>query len=273
MATETKSEFTSTEGMTDACRQALRHLLLACADTKLLLGYHYGEWTFGTPALEAAIANCSLSQTELGHVRLLHGVLRNHFDDDSDRLIEQREGGEFANIRYLDRPITDWPRFVAANYVVDLAVTRTLHALQGSSFTPLRMSVDKMLDEERYHVHHGQGWFRTVAAKGGDARKGLERAVSEALESVVEWFGPSDDAGDRALVEAGCKSAANAAVLDGLLSDVGTAADQAGIALTVERDRPFDDWNAATRRLAAGGPDEEILRRLRGSRNEIFKLR
>ena len=34
---------------------ALRSTLVALSDTKLLLGYHYGEWTFGPPAIEAGI--------------------------------------------------------------------------------------------------------------------------------------------------------------------------------------------------------------------------
>ena len=51
----------------EEARDGTRAALLACADTKLLLGYHYGEWTFGAPALEAAIAACSMGQDELGH--------------------------------------------------------------------------------------------------------------------------------------------------------------------------------------------------------------
>jgi ring-1,2-phenylacetyl-CoA epoxidase subunit PaaC len=252
---------------------ALRNLLVACADTKLLLGYHYGEWTFGPPALEAAIASCSLSQTELGHVRLLHAILRNNYGDDPDSLVEQRPPHEFANISYLDRAIPDWPGFVAANYVVDLAVTRLLHAMQGSSFKPLKMSLAKMLDEERYHMHHGQGWLRTVAAKSAESREALARRVQEALASVIEWFGPENDAGDEALVAAGVKTRSNADVRADFLDDVLRTTASVGIDAEVDIPTSFDGWNPKTRRTRETGPDAEIIEHLAGNKNAIFKLK
>lgn len=272
MTTRTERIFESTEGMTEACRDGLRNLVLACADTKLLLGYHYGEWTFGPPALEAAIASCSLAQAELGHVRLLHAVLKKNYDDDPDHLVDRRSSDAFANVSYLDRPITDWFGLVAANYAVDLAVTRLLYALRGSSFKPLRMSVEKMLDEERYHVHHGQGWLRTLAGKGDESKRALQDRVQAAVDAVAVWFGPADDEQDHALVAAGVKRQSNADILRDFLTDVAETVKSAGMMVDLERPHAFGGWNPVTRRLAPGGPDEEILQHLRGTKNEIFKL-
>lgn len=267
-----RPEFPSTEGMPEAAVEGLRHLLMACADTKLLLGYHYGEWTFGTPALEAAIANCSLAQTELGHVRLLHAVLRNQYEDDTDALVEKRAAAEFANVSYLDRPISDWPGFVGANYVVDLAVTRVLHALCDSAFKPVRTCVEKMLDEERYHIHHGQGWFRTLATRDAATRTAVQAAVNTALATVVEWFGPAEHPLDTALVDTGCKAEPNAAILQRLLEDIAETAASLEVYIDVERHTSFEGWDPATRRRDRSGPDTEILQHLRGSKNEMFKL-
>jgi phenylacetate-CoA oxygenase PaaI subunit len=271
MTTSTATEFESTEGMSDACREGLRNLLIACADTKLLLGYHYGEWTFGPPELEAAIACCSLSQSELGHVRLLHAVLRNQFGDDADALVEQRRGTEFASVSFLDDDIADWAGFVAANYVVDLAVTRLLHAMRDSTFAPLRVNVEKMLDEERYHAHHGQGWFRTLCGKNDECRAAAQRSLHEAVRSVAQWFGPAGDAQDEAMVAAGVKAKTNPEILQDLLSDLSETARTLGVELEAESPA-LDGWNPATRRVGPGGPAEEILHHLRGSKNAIFKL-
>jgi ring-1,2-phenylacetyl-CoA epoxidase subunit PaaC len=271
MSQHTTTEFETTAGMSDACARGLRQQLLACADTKLLLGYHYGEWTFGTPELEAAVASCSLAQAELGHVRLLHAVLAKHFDDDPDALVDTRAPEAFANVAFLDHPVEDWTGFVAMNYVVDLAVTRLLHAFQGSSFKPIRMSVDKMLDEERYHLHHGRGWFRTLAARD-DQRATLERRTLDALSSVAEWLGPASEPGDAALVGAGVKSAANAAVLEAVVQDVSGLAAEVGIAVDPALPSDLGGWAADNRRIAGGGPDDEILFHLRGTKNEVFKL-
>ena len=263
--------FESTEGMSDLGKTALRNTLIACADTKLLLGYHYGEWTFGPPELEAAVACCSLAQTELGHVRLLQGILKKQFGDDPDGLVERRDANAFANVAFLDAPIPDWASLVAVNYVVDLAVTRLIHAMQGSSFKPVRMSVDKMLDEERYHIHHGQGWFRTLANRNAETKAAIAEQLAKALESVAVWLGPAGSSEDAELVASGVKSKTNDAIMADLVADIATTAAEVGLAVDVATP-DFTGWNAANRRTGGGGPDEEILYRLRGSKNEIFKL-
>ncbi len=265
-------EFESTKDMSAECAQGLRHLLLACADTKLLLGYHYGEWTFGTPELEAAVASCSLAQAELGHVRLLHAILAKHCGVDPDHLVDGRAPTEFANISFLDRPIPDWPAFVAMNYVVDLAVARTLHALRQSSFVPVRVSVDKMLDEERYHLHHGRGWLRTMAGRGDETREALEGYVHAALGSIAEWFGPNDEPEDQALVAADIKAMDNRGIHAAVVQDVTGLAREVGLAVRAGEAAGFGDWTPGNRRIGGGRLDDEILFHLRGSKNEVFKL-
>ena len=277
-----KALFDSTDTMSPECKTALRNLILACADTKLLLGYHYGEWTFGPPELEAAIACCSLCQTELGHVRLLHAILNTHYSDDPDELVESRKSEEFANISYLDEEIKDWPEFVAANYIVDLAVTSLLYSMKNSSFKPLHMSLEKMLQEERYHIHHGQGWFRTLSTKSEETKTAIERSGRSALVKVVEWFGPADTADDAILVEAGIKVGTSHFILQHLLSELGDLAETLQVDLgiskhdgkvwTVGHEQDWSGWNPATRRLHKSGPSEDILYHLRGSKNKVFKL-
>jgi phenylacetate-CoA oxygenase PaaI subunit len=266
------AEFESVEGMPPPAAEALHHLLWALADTKLLLGYHYGEWTFGTPELEAAVASCSLSQAELGHVRLLHAILTKHWGERPDELIERRAPRDFANVAYLDGPLGDWPALVVTNAVVDLATTRVLYALRGSTFKPLRMSVEKMLDEERHHLHHGRGWYRTIGRAGGAPAERLRAATIRALAAVTIWLGPGDDAGDRALVESGAKGQSNFDVLAGLTADIADLVAEAGVArgpVPVS----LAGWDPRTRRVpGAGGPADDIVFHLRGSANEIFKL-
>ena len=58
------------------------------------------------------------------HVRLLHGILKSHFDEDLDALIDERSADGFASVAYLAEPLRDWPAVVAMNFVVDLGVTR-----------------------------------------------------------------------------------------------------------------------------------------------------
>jgi len=263
--------FDSTDVMPADCVTGLHDLLTACADTKLLLGYHYGEWTFGTPELEAAVASCSLSQSELGHVRLLHGILKSHWGEDPDALVEGRRAEQFANVTYLDRPLTDWTAFVAMNAVVDLAVTRVLFATREGTFVPFRLNVDKMLDEERYHLHHGRGWLRTLSQGEPEACGRLVDETVKALVAVRTWLGPADDAGDRALVTAGIKGETNAQVFESVHTMIRQLAESCGLTLPDLPAADFTGWDAASRRIGTR-LDEDILYHLRGSKNAIFKL-
>lgn len=271
MTTETRTVYESAEGLSPAARDALRNLLIACADTKLLLGYHYGEWTFGTPALEAAVANCSLAQSELGHVRLLHGILKAHFGEDPDALVEKRPATAFANVAYLDAPLRQWPAVVAMNFVVDLAVTQIIHAMRESTFLPMRACAEKLLDEERYHIHHGRGWFRTLASRAA-SRGALAPHVEAALARTIVWLGPEGTAADAALVEAGVTSAPAAEIRRALIAEVSEAGTSAGLALHAVFPSAFPGWDSTTRRTNGGAPSDEVLYHLRGTKNAMFKL-
>lgn len=252
------------------CREPLRDLLIACADTKLLMGYHYGEWTFGTPTLEAAVAHCSLAQGELGHARLLHGILKAHFDVDPDYLVEQRPADQFASNPYLDEPLRDWSAVVAMTVVVDLAVTRVINAVRQSTFAPLRGCAAKLLEEERYHIHHGQGWLRTLAsARGG--RQALVEPLTSALMKTLEWLGPEGVAGDRALVAAGVKTETDHDLGRALLADVAAIATASELPAAAGTGLIWKDWSPGRRRAQSGGPSDEVLYHLRGTKNAVFK--
>lgn len=272
MTTATTADYETTEGIDQQAVDALHRLLSAIADTKLMLGYHYGEWTFGTPKLEAAVANCSLSQSELGHVRLLHGVLQRHFGDDPDHLVDQRPSAEFASVGYLDGTIADWAGFVAMNAVVDVTVTAVLASLRNSALRPVRLSMEKMLDEERYHAHHGRGWFRTWAAQGEPAATDLGRRTTEALASMRDWLGPEGEPDDELLVSAGLKAIGNLEVYRAAEDDIRSLALASKVELATADPPVFDGWNPALRRATGAGPSEDIVYHLRGGANAIFKL-
>jgi hypothetical protein len=116
----------------DAARLGLQTTVIALSDTKLLLGYHYGEWTFGPPAIEAGIAACSMAQEEFGHTRLFNRILKREFDIEIDPLNDTRPPEVFASIAFLDRAFKSWADLVAANVVVDQALS-----LRSGFITPM----------------------------------------------------------------------------------------------------------------------------------------
>jgi phenylacetate-CoA oxygenase PaaI subunit len=277
----TSKIFSSATNLPDDCREPVRSLLLALADTKMFLGFHYGEWTFGTPALEACIAACSMSQDELGHLRLLHACINTQFGDSPEALIEKRPLNEFANIACLDRPLVNWADFVAINFFTDGAVAVILTGLQNSAFEPVANFIDKMVEEEKHHLRNAQGWFRSLAKYNSQTKAALEEASRWALSPTLEWLGPVDHPMMKTLEQHGIINSSWEVLRQRFLDWVGEFARDQKIAIGLKPENghwaptfsiDFSNWNSEVRRCTASQPDESILYHLRGSKNEIFKL-
>ena len=273
--------FKSAAELPAATRDAVHALLLALADSKLFLGFHYGEWTFGTPALEASIAACSMSQDEFGHLRLLHACLNTQFDDHPQDLLEHRAFTAFANVPSLDKPLQHWADFVAVNFLSDGALTVILTALQRSSFEPVANFVDKMVQEEKHHVRNAQGWFHSLATANAQTKAGLEEACRRVLVETLQWLGPAEHDMMETLQEDGIINASWRDLTQLYLDWIGPLAAQQRLEVGLEKRGEhwhvltpidFSGWNAGTRRCTATKPDEQLLYHLRGSKNAIFKL-
>ncbi len=273
--------FKSAADLPAPTRDAVQALLLALADSKLFLGFHYGEWTFGTPALEASIAACSMAQDEFGHLRLLHACLTSHFHVPPQDLLEGRAFTDFANVPALDQPLQHWADFVAVNFLTDGALTVLLTALQRSAFEPVANFVDKMVEEEKHHVRNAQGWFHSLAAAGAPTKALLEEACRRVLVSTMEWLGPAEHQMMAALQRDGVINMSWQDLAQRFLDWVEPLAAQHQMSLGLEKEgehwrlqKPlaFGAWNASTRRCAATQPDAQLLYHLRGSKNAIFKL-
>ncbi|MDX1624355.1 MAG: Phenylacetic acid catabolic protein [Gemmatimonadota bacterium] len=255
----------------------LQAQLVALSDTKLLLGYHYGEWTFGPPAIEAGIAACSMAQEEFGHTRLLNRVLDREFGIEIDPLADTRPPEAFASIAFLDRPLEDWGELVAANVVVDQALSLTLRSFRDGAFEPIARVVPKMLLEERFHHAHAEGWTRVIDAERGDARDAFHDALSRAARDVAVYYGPPGH--DAGLVEEGAKTIADEELrsrlfgrIAGLLGDPAAAGLREGSSgWDLAEPVDWEGWSPERRRLDPDGPEQEMLDELRGTKNVAFK--
>jgi 1,2-phenylacetyl-CoA epoxidase catalytic subunit len=137
-------------------------------------------------------------------------------------------------------------------------VTRVIHALQSSSFAPLRSCAAKLLEEERYHLHHGQGWLRTLA-KHAAQRDALEAALGRALSATLSWLQP-ESAGTKTLVAAGIMERSGAEIARELMQELETLARS----LSLDLPKIDEEWRDAA-------PSDDVLYHLRGTKNAVFK--
>ncbi len=173
---------------------ALFAILSSLADNKQYIGRRYAYWCNGAPALEAAVAAAAMTQDELGHARTLYPLLENFAQGQADlSQVEPMTRTLHHHLAYLDQDFQGWSDFVATNFLLDSALTTFFEAAQNSSYEPLRQRARKIVQEERIHFMHAEGWVRRLANAGGAVRATLINSLRRLWDETLRWFGPPDD--------------------------------------------------------------------------------
>ncbi|MBO0796473.1 MAG: phenylacetate-CoA oxygenase subunit PaaI [Ktedonobacteraceae bacterium] len=172
--------------------EALFAVLSSLADNKQAIGRRYAYWCNGAPALEAAVAAAAMTQDELGHARTLYPLLGDFRQADPVQ-VEPMTRTLHYHLAALDQDFAGWSDFVATNFLLDTALTTFFEAAQDSSYEPLRQRARKIVQEERIHLAHGEGWVRRLAKAGGAVRTTLIASLQRFWDETLCWFGPPDD--------------------------------------------------------------------------------
>jgi phenylacetate-CoA oxygenase PaaI subunit len=183
---------------------ALFAILSSLADNKQAIGRRYAFWCNGAPALEAAVAAAAMTQDELGHARTLYPLLEDFMQAEADlSQIEPMTRSLHYHLAALDADFAGWSDFVATNFLIDSALTTFFEAAQNSSYEPLRQRARKIVQEERIHAVHGEGWVRRLTKAGGAVRAAIETALHRIWDETLCWFGPPNDATMQSLYNEG----------------------------------------------------------------------
>jgi 1,2-phenylacetyl-CoA epoxidase catalytic subunit len=153
-------------------------------------------------------------------------------------------------MRCLDKRFGTWVDFVAANVVVDSALTTLLAAAVDSPFEPLRQRGRKIVQEEAAHWVHGTGWLRRMAREGG--KPDLEQALAGVWDDAFTWFGQHDDPTLASLAHAGLVAEGPDALRKRLKARLAPVLESAELgADLLERRLPLDRWDPTARRLSS----------------------
>jgi 1,2-phenylacetyl-CoA epoxidase catalytic subunit len=231
-----RADLAMVQALDAALRDPMYALLSSLADNKYVLGRRYAEWCTGAPMLESAVAAAAMAQDELGHARSFYPLLRG-FSSQRDAAQMEEKGWQqrpTSAMTCLDQRFASWADFVAANLVVDQALTTLLAAAVESSYEPLRQRARKIVQEESNHAVHAQGWVRRGVA-------GLEDAVARVWDDAFSWFGRSDDPVVAPLAAAGVLAEGPDALRTTLRARLAPFA--------LDRDLPWRRWDARARRL------------------------
>ena len=241
-----------------------KSLLLAISDTKLLLGYHFGEWTFRTPSLESGIATCNFAQDELGHVRLFHGLLKNHSNESDATLIHERPAENYNSVVCLNSDISSWLELITFSAVIDGGVTILLESMSDSSFRPLRERVGKILQEEKFHSDYSEAWVTSLVndAKGGSELVG--DVFKKAVPAFANWLNKLNASN---LIVAGVLKTSLEESLGNSFNKFDALAKNLRLGLPELKEIASD--NSAD---YLQYPQDDIIYSLRGEKNEVFRV-
>src|SRR5690348_4487528 len=243
---------------------ALFAILSSLADNKQAIGRRYAFWSNGAPALEAAVAAAAMTQDELGHARTLYPLLEDFVQAEADpSQIEPMTRTLNYALAYLDNDFQGWSDFVATNFLLDTALTTFFEAAQNSSYEPLRQRARKIVQEERIHEMHADGWVRRLAKAGGAVRATLVASLIRLWDETLCWFGPNDDPNMQQLYSEGIIDATPDELrsrylqkimpaLSGLEIDVPVFFNVDTKRWELRQSLPWNSWDAVARRTAVG---------------------
>lgn len=266
--------------LTPRIRQDLADWLLAVSDNKQLLGLRYAEWCTGAPELEADIAASAMAQYELGHARLIHGLLGG-LEEDPRTVERQEDPGAWRCLPLLDHPFRSWVELVAANALVDTLLTVNMEAACGGDYRPLAQRLRKAVAEERYHFVHARAWFARIREGPEELVQQLHQAVGTAWRQCLAWFGPgADDGSLERLANAGVLDAGAAGLRERYLERVGplvaghpVAARETSEGWIVETEIDWDGWSDSSRRHGVPALDDDTFAMLTGAEARALGIR
>jgi 1,2-phenylacetyl-CoA epoxidase catalytic subunit len=200
--------------------------------------------------LESAVAAAAMAQDELGHARSFYPLLRG-FPGGRDATQMEEKGWQerpTSAMRCLDRRFGTWCDFLAANLVVDSALTTLLAAAVESPYEPLRQRARKIQQEEAGHWVHAAGWVRRMSR----SRRDVAMALANVWDDAFTWFGQHEDAVVGALHTGGVLADGPDGLRKRLRGKLEPLLDEADLGEPLfVRQLPWDRWDVTARRLRA----------------------
>ncbi|MHC3437476.1 Phenylacetic acid catabolic protein [Natrialbaceae archaeon A-gly3] len=238
----------------------------AIADTKLMIGHRFAQWSLAGPTLEDNIGGTSSTQEEIGHVRQLFDALEEQ-GRDREWLEGERDPEEFANVSSLDTTGEDWQSFIAAVGPADRAAWYLLDAIALDDLEGLLTAIG---EDEFFHLEYYDARLQTLAEEEPEK---LQAALEETLPASLAFIGPAEhDEESDPLVDAGFTDRSAAEIREAFRDHYETLFEGTDVSLeNVDWSAPDTEaWDEARRRVTDGGPTDQDVSQLRGEKNAAF---
>jgi ring-1,2-phenylacetyl-CoA epoxidase subunit PaaA len=209
--------------------RGIRRILTVSADTELVSAPAYLRAAQHAPALNNLGSAVSILQDELAHAHIGYRLLGD-LGVDMNRLIYEREPGEFKYPYAFDVPLDSWHKLVLANALYDQAGFVLLSDVhESSTFGPWKRALAKVDKEETFHLRHGRTWVKKLSADATEKAK-LQASLDWMFILTLEWFGLPDERKRHGIqLEYGFKGMTNDELRQAWMAEVVPFMDEVGL--------------------------------------------
>lgn len=161
--------------------------LLKMADEELFVGHVLTSTAGWGPELEINLAMSSIGQDEIGHARVLYGLLGDADSASVSALVYERPADQFHAAALSSVYSTDWATLVVKHFLYETADQHRVQLLADCTVDQVAAVAERVRDEETYHLDFWTTWFhRTLDARQGPSR--VQSALDELWPSGGELF-------------------------------------------------------------------------------------
>ncbi len=183
--------------MPDAYRRELIRLISIHGVSELMGALPEKEWIPRAPTLQRRLALMAKVQDEMGHAQLLLRLVEDLLapvgrtrEDILQDLFESRQ--KFHNVFHLEVPT--WADVGIIAWLVDGAAVITQGMLLKGSYGPYRRVLRRIVEEESFHLQHGESVCMALAEGNQRQRAELNAALQRWWPALMMFFGPKDSA-------------------------------------------------------------------------------
>ncbi len=202
--------------MPEAYRAELVRLIRLHAVSEIMGTLPEKEWVPRAPTLYRKLALMAKVQDEAGHGQLLirvaedlmapRGQNREHIMAD---LFAGRQ--KFHNVFHL--PVPTWADAGLIGWLVDGAAIITQGMLLGGSYAPYTRALRRIVEEEAFHIQHGESICMALAEGTAGQRAMFQDALTRWWPALMMFFGPPEDGAARSAVPGAAHTSHQAANL------------------------------------------------------------
>ena len=134
--------------------------------------------------------------------------------------------------RYLDAfrgIIKTWEDFSVFGFLIDRVGRYQLEEFNGCTYKPLERILPQIMKEEIGHVGYGHSKTTEMAAKGGEARDKVQKALDFWYVKALDMFGRSDSTRDQRYLYWGLKKRSNAQAREEFIQEVNPLIQKIGL--------------------------------------------